>query len=309
MYLRLIRYEIMSLAPNLATTIVRFLHYLQAQRHFSAHTVRAYGRILGAFLEFHAQEELDSLTPGALRAWIWKLRNEDELAVSSVALAVACLKSFGKYLQRTQLLMVNPADELQTPKKPRRLVTFLSQRELEPGPLQEMEASARALALLELMYGSGLRVSECAALRWENLDSRERMLTVRGGKGGKDRLVPYTASLQAALERYREDLRELGVVCMGKQAVFAGEGGKALDVRTLRRDINGLLRAMGWEGQASPHVLRHSFATHLLDNGADLLAVKDMLGHSSLSTTQIYTHVTAERLRKSFSQAHPRGGG
>lgn len=299
----------MHLAPNLETIVAHFLQYLQTQRLFSAHTVRAYERILGAFLEFHgAQLELDSLTPEALRAWVWKLHN-DELAVSSVALAVACLKSFGKYLQRTQLLTINPADELQTPKKPQRLVTFLSQRELEPKPFQEMEASARALALLELMYGSGLRVSECAALCWNDLETGERMLMVRGGKGGKDRLVPYTASLQAALERYREELRELGMVGMGKQAIFAGEGGKALDVRTLRRDINGLLRAMGWEGKASPHVLRHSFATHLLDNGADLLAVKDMLGHSSLSTTQIYTHVTAERLRKSFSQAHPRGGG
>lgn len=301
----------MSQRPNLENLADRFLEYLSSQRRYSPHTVAAYARVLSGLSIFMGPDvPPDSLTTAQLRSWIWELRMQQELAVASVAQAVACLKSFGKFLVRSQILLANPAEDLQTPKKPTRLVDFLSQRELATTNLPSADAggvSARELALLELLYGSGLRVSECASLRWQDLNLGSGMVRVFG-KGGKERMVPLTGSLVEALAVYKSEQVEKGIVCSYASPVFSNQQGKALDVRTLRRDVQALLRRMGWEGKASPHVLRHSFATHLLDNGADLVAVQEMLGHRSLSTTQVYTHVSAERLRASFSQAHPRGG-
>lgn len=298
--------------PNLAQLADRFLDYLRTQKQYSARTITAYERILREFLEFHgAERPLEALDSEALRDWLWSLRTERQLSVASVAQALACLKSFGKYLLRIRVLADNPAARLQTPKRPRRLVSFLGQKDLNPLLVKntvEASGNQRAQVLLELLYGSGLRISECAALTWSRLDLHAGWARPLG-KGNKERLVPLTSLSKELLLQQQERLRADGFACLGRDPVFANRKGTALDVRTLRQDIHHLLRAMGWEGKASPHVLRHSFATHLLDNGASLVAVQELLGHQSLSTTQVYTHVTAERLLASYRKAHPRGEG
>ena len=302
----------MPTLPNLQHWTLRFLEYLQSQRRYSPLTVEAYGRVLRGLCAFHGEEkDLTTLTTEALRAWVWELRGVQGLSASSVAQAVACLKSFGKFLVRSQGLPSSPAAALSTPRKPERLVDFLSVRDLDDEKVLEAQAQGakdRALLLLELLYGSGLRISECAGLCWQDLDLSARSALVLG-KGSKERLVPLTGAFVERLLAWRNQLSSDGYTCYGRAPLFVNRQGKALDVRTLRRDVHALLRQMGWDGKASPHVLRHSFATHLLDNGADLMAVKEMLGHSSLSTTQVYTHVTAERLRAAYAKAHPRGGG
>jgi integrase/recombinase XerC/integrase/recombinase XerD len=296
---------------SLALHIDRFLQSLESQRHFSPHTVEAYARTLNHLA--HSLGEtlpVQDLGSDLLRDFVWEIKQKD-YAPASQAQVVACLKSFGKFLVRSQAVEHNPAQKLQTPKLPGRLVSFLSQRELadvpNPPGAEEDNKKLRGLALLELLYGAGLRVSEAAGLTWGALDTGRQTVRVLG-KGGKERMVPLTAAALSFLDRYKELQKELGHFCGFSSPVFTNDGAEPVAVRTLRRDIHELLRGMGWEGKASPHVLRHSFATHLLENGADLLTVQKLLGHSSPQTTQVYTHVSAERLKKSFSQAHPRGG-
>ena len=289
----------MTNSPNLKELVARFLDYLSTQKQYSSLTLKAYAHVLSEFTQYHGEElGAESLNKDALRAWIWELKRTGH-GVATLSQSVACLKSFGKFLMRSLIVPVNPAIRLQMPKKPQRLVSFLSENELQPSQVDgavEDQTLQRSQVLLELIYGSGLRISECAGLRWNQLDWSQGTVRVRG-KGNKERIVPITQRCAEYLQKYR----------VGGAFVFANAQGEPLNVRTLRRDIHRLLRWMGWEGKASPHVLRHSFATHLLDNGADLVAVQEMLGHSSLSTTQVYTHVSAQRLRASYLQAHPRG--
>lgn len=288
----------------------QFLNYIIHERQYSPRTTDTYRKSLLKFsASLPGNAGIDAFSTANVRAFVWKLRTEENMAVSSIGLHLACLKSFGHYLVRSRVLDVNPADSVPIPKRPKRLVPFLSQKELQESSFPEIEnptlPQTRARALLELLYGSGLRVSEAASLTWAQIDFSAGLVRVIG-KGNKERIVPVTRELRPWLERYKNKLAEAGKATSGTGPVFPGEKGDACDVRTLRRDIVALLRSIGWEGKASPHVLRHSFATHLLENGADIMSVKEMLGHSSLATTQVYTHVSAERLRESFKKAHPR---
>lgn len=301
----------MPTTPDLNELKSAFLDYLVSQRRYSRLTGEAYGRVLRDFLEFHgAKLPATTLTTDAMRQWLWYRRETTDPAAASLAQAVACLKSFCKYLVRTQVLDSDPGHALRTPKQPQRLVSFLSERDLAAEKIENPDNnfSLRARTLLELLYGSGLRISECASLRWGAIRTGERLVQV-WGKGNKERLVPLTASALALFGEWKADMASRGIPSGTVDPVFASGAGVAYDVRTLRRDVHALLRSLGWEGKASPHVLRHSFATHLLDHGASLVAVQEMLGHSSLATTQVYTHVTAERLRASLAKSHPRGGG
>ena len=231
------------------------------------------------------------------------------LSPASISEHLAALKSFGKYLVRSTILEVNPAGNVPMPKRPKRLVAFLGQKDLAEKNFDDIDCSTlpqiRARVLLELIYGSGLRISECQSLTWDRLREKERLVRVLG-KGNKERIVPITDSLVERLGLFKAKLTEAGHLVSATGFVFVSEDGKPYSIRTLRNDIQSLLRDIGWEGKASPHVLRHSFATHLLENGAEIMSVKEMLGHSSISTTQIYTHVNAERLKQAFKKTHPR---
>lgn len=294
-----------------------FLLHLEVQRNYSQHTREAYSRILNQFFEFltpppHDQPiPLEKFTTDAIRRWSYSLRNQRKWAPASISQAIACLKSLGKFLARNQWISSNPADSVASPKKPSRLVHFLSERALDPAKLNAIpiEGNAnhmRSRTLLELFYGSGIRLSECVQLDWKDVDFSAKLVRVTG-KGNKTRIVPLTSTSIQWLQSYQQELAEQGIASLPQSPVFRNSKGARLSPRTVQTDIYRILRDIGWEGKASPHVLRHSFATHLLDEGADLMAVKEMLGHASLSTTQVYTHVTPERLKEAFRKAHPHG--
>ena len=306
--------------------IQNFLIYLQTQRRYSERTVITYRKSLEKYCTSiagngpatkNATQEASATKPVPLAAFsemsiknfVWDLKIKQKLAPTSICEHLAALKSFGKYLVRSKILQKNPAEAVPMPKRPKRLVSILGQKDLAEEKFPELEnptlPQIRARLLLELIYGSGLRISECQSLHWNQLRTKERIVRVIG-KGNKERIVPITDTLISWLEQFRAAEIEAGHAPSETSYVFLSEDGKPFAIRTLRNDIHDLLRSIGWEGKASPHVLRHSFATHLLENGAEIMSVKEMLGHSNISTTQVYTHVNAERLREAFKKTHPR---
>lgn len=295
---------------QLIQDIENFIDYITHQRLYSPRTIDTYQKTLKKYLNTLPQEPTrENFHTISVRQFIWFLKTEEKLAPTSIGLHLACLKSFGKYMVRSHFLVTNPAAAIPMPKKPKRLVSFLSQKELKLDKFKEIETLTlpllRARLLLELIYGSGLRISECESLTWMAIDKKAELVKVLG-KGNKERIVPITQELLNWLQQYKLALEQENHPVSPQGPVFVNQAGNTYNVRTLRLDIEHLLRSIGWEGKASPHVLRHTFATHLLENGADLLSVKEMLGHNSLSTTQVYTHVSAERLKKSFKKTHPR---
>ena len=302
--------------------IQNFLIYLQTQRRYSERTVETYRKSLEKYhsmlvgngrsgqSDIANNVTLDTFSETNVKNFVWDLKIKQKLAPTSICEHLAALKSFGKYLVRSKILNKNPAEAVPMPKRPKRLVSFLGQKDLAEEKFPELPENPtlkqiRARLLLELIYGSGLRISECQSLCWNQLQIKERLVRVIG-KGNKERIVPITDTLITWLEQFRAAEIEAGHAPSITSPVFLSENGKPYDVRTLRSDIHDLLREIGWEGKASPHVLRHSFATHLLENGAEIRSVKELLGHSNISTTQIYTHVNAERLREAFKKTHPR---
>ena len=299
--------------------IQNFLIYLQTQRRYSERTVITYRKSLEKYCSsiagiVSATEKkavpLGAFSEMSVKNFVWDLKIKQKLAPTSICEHLAALKSFGKYLVRSKVLQKNPAEAVPMPKRPKRLVNVLGQKDLAEEKFPELPENPklpqiRARFLLELIYGSGLRISECQSLCWNQLRTKERLVRVIG-KGNKERIVPITDSLITWLEKFRAAEIEAGHAPSETSYVFLSEDGKPFSVRTLRNDIHNLLREIGWEGKASPHVLRHSFATHLLENGAEIMSVKEMLGHSNISTTQVYTHVNAERLREAFKKTHPR---
>ena len=287
-----------------------FLEHLRSERQVSSHTLDGYRRDLHKILalcEKQAVASWDALDTRTLRAMVARLHAQGQSS-RSLARLLSAVRGFYQYLNREKLRSDDPTVLLEGPKLPKKLPSDLSEAEVEAllqAPLVDDPLELRDKAMLELLYATGLRVSELVGLTMENISLRQGVVRVIG-KGNKERIVPVTRELRPWLERYKNKLAEAGKATSGTGPVFPGEKGDACDVRTLRRDIVALLRSIGWEGKASPHVLRHSFATHLLENGADIMSVKEMLGHSSLATTQVYTHVSAERLRESFKKAHPR---
>ena len=295
---------------NLQNHISNFLTYLETQRRFSPRTIDTYHKSLEKFLNLVGEDSpLESFSEMQVKGFVWDLKMRQKLSPTSICEHLAALKSFGKYLVRSSILETNPAGNIPMPKRPKRLVSFLSQKDLSEERFPELDnptlPQIRARVLLELIYGSGLRISECQSLTWDRLHEKERLVRVLG-KGNKERIVPITDALVEHLGMFKAKLVEAGHMPTTSSFVFLSEEGKPYSIRTLRNDIQNLLRDIGWEGKASPHVLRHSFATHLLENGAEIMSVKEMLGHSNISTTQVYTHVNAERLRAAFKKTHPR---
>ncbi len=324
---------------NLPEHIEQFLQYIAERRRFSPRTVDTYKKSLVKFLEHlggapipagksgnapgiagieNAQgiagienaPELSAFSEMNVKGFVWDLKMKQKLAPTSICEHLAALKSFGKYLVRSKVLETNPAEAVPMPKRPKRLVNVLGQKDLAEEKFPELPADAtlpqvRARILLELIYGSGLRISECQNLTWDRIDVNAKLVRVLG-KGNKERIVPLTESFIDRIANFKQMEAEAGHLPTATGYVFLSEDGKPFGLRTLRNDIHDLLREIGWEGKASPHVLRHSFATHLLENGAEIMSVKEMLGHSNISTTQVYTHVNAERLRAAFKKTHPR---
>ena len=296
--------------------VAAFLEHLEKERQVSPHTLKAYRRDLEAFAEFlerHSGGEWQFATVDRLgfRGFLGEMQRRG-LAKRSMARALSALRAFYRYLQVHQGLEASPVRAVRAPKLERHLPGYLD-RERTETLFQGAEARAadgdasglRDLAILELFYSSGLRLSELAGLNLLDLDLLSDQVKVRG-KGRKERLVPVGGRASRVLRRYLE-VREAQAWHRGaeRQAVFLGPRGRRLSPRTIQRIVHRAFDTIGGEGLKT-HSLRHTFATHLLDAGADLRAVQELLGHASLSTTQIYTHTSVERLKKVYQQAHPR---
>jgi integrase/recombinase XerC len=290
---------------TLPQAIEAYLVELRDARGCSPHTLDAYGRDLGKLLAWTAKrgpERAADLDKKSLQAFL--SIQARRLAASSQARLLACLKGFGGFLAERGLAR-NPAQTIAFPRKDSKLVSVAGEDFLT-GVLEERETAFEAVRTrfcLEMFYGSGLRLSELTGLKWSQIARDGSSVRVLG-KGGRYRVVPVTASARASLEEYKALLAERGIPAAGP--VLMSALGKPVGNRIIQRTVTDRLRAMGRRGKSSPHVLRHSFATHLLDHGADLMAVKEMLGHASLSTTQKYTHVSMAKLKETYAKAHPR---
>jgi integrase/recombinase XerC len=295
--------------PQFKETVSRFIEYIRKEKGYSPLTAQAYEadlNQLGAFAEKHHKVTLlDQVTVKAiLRSFLYMLR-EDGMKARSIARKVATLKSFGKFCFKYKLLDANPAKLIATPKLDSPLPAFLTQQQaqsLETIKHDDSVESFRNQGIVELLYGSGIRLSELYALNRDAINTRQRTIRVLG-KGSKERIVPVTTQSIELTQQYLGKRR--GTPADG-QALFTNDKGERLSRRQIQRVVYAELAAVSQLKKKSPHVLRHSFATHLMDGGADIRAVKELLGHESLNTTQVYTHVSKEHLLKIYRLAHPR---
>ncbi len=279
-----------------------FLQYLEAERGASFHTLRSYRTDLiqlEAFAKSRGLGPLPAMAPWAIRVYLASL-SEAKLARSSIGRKLAVLRSFFRYLARRHEIKVNPVKDLTGPKLPRPLPRSLLYDDI----VQMLDKTEhpekfrlRDRAILELLYATGLRVAEASGLEVSDVDFGSGLVRVRG-KGDKERLVPVGGQAVRALEAYVDGRR--------KGPLFLNARGDRLTVRSFHRIVRASAKRAGLHRPVSPHTLRHSFATHLLDQGADLRVIQEFLGHARLSTTQRYTHVSADQLMKVYDRAHPR---
>lgn len=290
--------------------IDRFIRSLTHERGFSEHTIRAYRRDLANFAEFAEVSGIttaDQVGIELVRDWLWQ-RQQQGCATSTIARNTATLKSFFRWLDTTYDDLADVGARLRSPKVGRRLPRVLQQDQIALILLRAKERAAqselvdiRDHAILELLYATGIRVSELCSLALTDLDFERRTIRVLG-KGNKERVVPFGAPASHALQRYVQDARRSKAL----PQIFQGESGQRLNTRTVYALVARVLQDAPGGGPRGPHSLRHTAATHLLDGGADLRVVQEILGHASLSSTQVYTHVSAERLSKTYKMAHPR---
>ena len=300
---------------DLQRTVDDFASYLAADRGFSEHTVRSYRSDLTqlvAFAEERGATGPEDLDLELLRDWLWR-SSQDGLAKSTLARRAASARSLSSWLARTKATSTDAAARLKAPKSDHHLPRVLSRENMD-AILASLSTRAetgdavalRDLAIVELLYASALRVSELTGLSLGDLDLGR--LTVRVmGKGAKERVVPFGVPARRAIVAWLDNGRPaLAPRTTAQEPLFVGARGNRLVSRTVYELVSRLLESVPGSGPAGPHTFRHTAATHLLDGGADLRAVQEMLGHASLGTTQLYTHVSTERLKESYRVAHPR---
>ena len=301
---------------NPRASINVFLRELADGRQLSAHTVTAYRRDLAEladFLDTYFQCEdwpWSRVDRNALRRFLGRMAQQ-QLARRTIARRLSAVRSFFRFLHREDLVEANTARTVRSPKLEKSLPQWLSRGDAEKvfavAENRAAEGSFRGtrdLAMLELFYASGMRLSELHGLDMDDVDLIGEQVKVRG-KGRKERIIPIGNAAVTAIRKY--ELRRGDLVGRGdRSALFLNQNGKRLSRRSIQEVVRKAVESGAAEAGMSPHALRHSFATHLLDAGADLLAVKELLGHASLSTTSIYTHTSKERLKKVYAAAHPR---
>ncbi len=299
---------------TLSQAIAAYLDARASTGELSAHTLRGYHQDLRALRDYasrHGVEVAESVDTELLRSWLWAQANQ-AVAPRTLQRRVSSVRGFATWAHRQGFLSSDIGVGLHAPKAPKRLPRVLTESQLDD-IFELLDARAqtgdaiglRDRAMVELLYSSALRVSELCALELAGVDRAERTIRVLG-KGNKERIVPMGQPAHLALEAYLEDGR--GVLLAGKTSdkIFLNSRGKALGTRSVYQLIAALLEPYPGHGPKGPHTLRHSAATHLLDHGADLRSVQELLGHESLATTELYTHVSVERLRSAYDQAHPR---
>ena len=318
-----------------------FLDYLNFEKHFSVHTAKCYSADLEQFCAFlipaddgnrsqadwsrqgggddhtvvatQTETKIEQLLLAVdvekVRSYLVTL-NEKQYSKSTIARKLATLRSFYKFLCKRSYVSSNPVVAVRTPKQEKRLPKFLEyedvQRLLNTPPSNSWLGS-RDRAIMETLYSTGLRVSELVALNLEDIDFLSEVLHVRG-KGKKERISPIGAPALQSIQHYMEfrNRRAQSNGNFDPKVLFVNKHGKRLSTRSVRRKMDKYLAMAGLDPSISPHTLRHSFATHMLNNGADLRSVQELLGHQSLSTTQIYTHLTTKKLKEVYDDAHPR---
>lgn len=285
--------------------IEKFMRYLEIERNASKHTIINYSIDLNSLKDFAGETPVEKIDYVMLRRYLVILK-EKNLSKVSVARKIASIRSFFKFLCREGIIKTNPATSLSTPKRDKYLPKFLDEADvvkLIESPEGEGEAALRDRAILETLYSTGIRVSELVGLNINNIDQIGGVVKVYG-KGKKERIVPIGERALQAVRQYLRK-RRYGESDEGKALLLNKSGGRITD-RSIRRIINKHIVKTSIKEKISPHTLRHSFATHLLNHGADLRSVQELLGHANLSTTQIYTHITTERLKSAYEKAHPR---
>ena len=296
-------------ATDSRVLVDRFLRYLAVERNASPQTIRAYGSDLARYLEWAERENVDPLgcTPRELRRYLADLDSAG-YARRTIARRLSSVRSLFVYLQREGLASVDAAAVVATPKLPSRLPRTVPSEVLSSllsSPHGDAPADLRDAALLELLYATGARVSELTGLDVRGVDLASGQIRVVG-KGDKERVLPLYPEATERLRAYLATGRPALAPCPDEEAVFLNRGGTRLQAGGVRRMLARRLDALGQSAGITPHALRHTFATHLLENGADLRTVQELLGHVALSTTQIYTHVGVRRLQRVHRDAHPR---
>ena len=285
--------------------ITDFIGYLRNERNVSPHTERGYLSDLEQFADFLGGIKLTGVDHRTLRGFIGHLVKH-RTKKSSVARKLSAIRSFFRYLNRKGVITGNPARLVATPRREKRLPAVLTADDAQRlmnarGKETDDDRSRRDRAVLETLYSTGIRAAELIGMNRDDISHDDRLVRIRG-KGRKERIVPIGRTALGAIDAY------LGPKKTGAEnpAVFTGRAGNRLTARTVQRILENRRKKLGLAQKASPHTLRHSFATHLLESGADLRAIQELLGHASLSTTQRYTHVNLDSLMESYDKAHPR---
>ena len=287
-----------------------FISYIQLEKNYSEHTVHHYEYDLAGFflfLESEGVEDLKQVEYLHARNYVTKLYN-DQLSRTTVSRKISAIRSFFKYGNREFGLSEEAFRSLYHPKKEERLPQFFYEEELKvlfESVKGEDNLSIRNTALLELLYATGMRVSECVSIRMKDLDRHMQIVKVMG-KGRKERYIPYGQFAHDALEHYIDEVRPKLMKNTEHDGLFVNNRGEVVTARGIRHILTECMKKASANSNIYPHMIRHSFATHLLNNGADLRTVQELLGHSHLSSTQVYTHVTKEHLRKTYLNSHPR---
>ncbi len=293
----------------------KFLQYLKIEKQYAAHTLEAYERdlrSLGLFLgesfgiQLFKSSDVSGISHRMLRAWMGELLGKG-LKSRTVARKLSASRTYFAWLRRQGLMDSNPAKALKLPSFEKKLPAFLKEREterlFEEIVFPDSWEGARDKCILEVLYGCGLRRAELIGLQWKDVDMYEMNILVKG-KGNKERILPFGKAVREAMEGYLAKLEAEKIEL--KSSFFVTKSAKPLSPNTVYKMVNHYLTMVSSLHQKSPHVLRHTFATHLLNNGADLNAIKELLGHSSLAATQVYTHNSISKLKNIHKQAHPR---
>lgn len=296
---------------KLKKSVHLFIEYLQIEKNYSTYTIDFYTQDIEHFCMFMIEQgilDFSHVEYFAARLYVSELHAK-KYARASAARKISCLRSFYKFLMREELVKENPFTLVIQPKSGVQLPKFFYEEEMEKlfeACDDSTPAGKRDLALLELLYATGIRVSECANIQLQDVDFDFSTILVKG-KGRKERYVPFGSFAQKALDEYINHSRtKLMHRNDSHKYVFVNSRGGALTPRGIRYILTKIINQASLTGKIHPHMLRHSFATHLLNNGADMRTVQELLGHTHLSSTQVYTHVTKEHLRKTYMQHHPR---
>lgn len=295
----------------LPEAIQYFKDYLKYQKRYSEHTLRSYADDLRDFhdhtIKTFGEMPLEQLTSPVIRDWLASLKNDD-LAARSINRKISTLKSFFKYHIRTGGLKQTPMTQVHSPKNVKRMPVFVKEEETDTLFAQveftdDWKGKTDRL-LISLLYNAGLRSAELVSLKEGQIDPSKKVIKVLG-KGNKERVIPVSEKLLLEIRQYLEDKKEIGEGSADK-VLLVNEKGKKLNPTYVYRSVKRYLGEVTTVRKKSPHVLRHTFATHLLNNGADLSSVKELLGHTSLAATQVYTHHTIDKLKDVYKKAHPK---